>query len=103
MKIELLYFDGCPGYKATMQLLDLILREEGIDILIDLIEVTSVEMAKQRKFLGSPSIRIDGQDIEKDARNLNDYGLKCRIYMDGGKLGGVPPEKIIREAIKNAL
>ncbi|MEO7144953.1 MAG: hypothetical protein ABI165_15760, partial [Bryobacteraceae bacterium] len=50
-------------------------------------------------FLGSPTVRIDGVDIERSARQRTSFGMMCRTY-DGS--GGVPSEELIRRAITEA-
>ena len=81
MSIEILYIEGCPNYKPTLQLLQDVMAEEDVTLPIKLVRVTSVEMAKAVKFLGSPSIRIDGQDIEGDGKpQTEDFNLNFRIY-----------------------
>jgi hypothetical protein len=99
MKVEFLYFKNCPGYKTTLSLLEQILLENGTAVPIEKIEVTSPELAVQHRFLGSPSIRINGVDIE-GREEASEYGLKCRIYVDTGS--GVPSEEILRKALQEA-
>jgi hypothetical protein len=101
LKIELLYFEGCPGFKPTLSLLQQVLDEEGIQTTVQIIPVDSEDSAKKYRFLGSPSIRVDGEDIEPEARTATDFGMKCRIYGNEGTPSGVPFESIIREAIRN--
>ena len=98
MKIEFLYFDECPGYKPALVLLEQVLLEEGIFESIEKTEVATEEAALQNRFLGSPSIRINGRDIEGRAEDM-EYGLKCRIYLDTGT--GVPSKKTIRAALQS--
>jgi len=99
MKIEFLYFKGCPGHKPALSLLELILLGKGIAVTIEKIEVASPELAIQHRFLGSPSIRINGVDIE-GWEETSEYGLKCRIYQDTDS--GVPSETILRKALQEA-
>jgi len=54
MKIEFLYFENCPGYKPALSLLEQILLEKDIAASIEKIEVTSLELAVQHRFQGSP-------------------------------------------------
>lgn len=97
MKIEFLYFKNCPGHAPALSLLEQILLETDTTVSIEKIEVTSPELAIQHRFLGSPSIRINGVDIE-GREEASEYGLKCRIYRDTGS--GVPSERVIREALQ---
>ena len=99
LKIELLYFEGCPGFRPTLSLLQQVLDEEGIQTRVQTIHVESEESAKKYRFLGSPSIRVDGEDIEPEARSSTDFGMKCRIYDNEGAPRGVPSKSKIREAI----
>ena len=99
MKIEFLYFKDCPGYQSTLSLPERILLEKKIHESIEKIEITSQELAIQNRFLGSPSIRINGKDIET-SDEVSGYGLKCRIYQETGS--GVPSEAVLRKALLEA-
>lgn len=97
MKIEFLYFKDCPGYESALSLLEQILLENDTAVSIEKIEITTQELAIQHRFLGSPSIRINGKDIE-GRDEASEYGLKCRIYLDTGL--GVPSERVLRKALQ---
>ena len=97
MKIELYYFDGCPTYKTAYKNLREVLSEKGIDSEIKSIRVDSSEAAEKLNFQGSPSIRIDGQDIEGKEE---DYSYSCRLFEIEGKLTGVPTKEYLSEKIK---
>ena len=99
MKIEFLYFENCPGHKPALSLLEELLLENYPTVTIEKIEVTSPELAIQHRFLGSPSIRINGVDIEGHVK-ASEYGFKCRIYQDTGS--GVPSEAVLRKALQEA-
>lgn len=102
MKIELFYFKGCPSRKPALELLQKILKEENINLPVNEIEVVSEGMARELKFSGSPTIRLGGKDIEEwDDGSESIYGIKCRIYFNGKKLTGTPPEDMVREAALN--
>ncbi len=97
MKIEFLYFKDCPGHESALSLLEQILFENEVAVSIEKIEITTQELAIQHRFLGSPSIRINGKDIE-GRDEVSEYGLKCRIYPDTGT--GVPSERVLRKALQ---
>jgi hypothetical protein len=97
MRIEVLYFRDCANYLPTMQRLKTVLRQEGVPAEISEIEVTSPSMAKALLFFGSPTIRINGLDIETDLRTASQWGLACRRYP-----GGLPSEEMIRAALRRA-
>ena len=99
MKIEILYFKDCPGYKPALALLEQVMLENEISAPILKTEITTEELALQHRFLGSPSLRINGKDIE-GSEEVSEYGLKCRIYLDTGS--GVPSESMLRQALLQA-
>lgn len=77
------------------------LDEEGVQTGVQTILVESEGADQKYRFLGSPSIRVNGEDIEPEARTTTDFGMKCRIYDNDGVPGGVPSKSKIREAIRN--
>jgi len=97
MEIKLLHFSGCPHAPMALRRLTGLLVSEGVSASIRQIEVLTIDQAKETRFLGSPSIRIDGDDIEPKARGRLDFGLMCRTYEDGS---GVPPLDLITKAIR---
>ncbi len=102
MRIELLYFDGCPTYKTTIKDLHALLKEKGIRDEVRLVKVDSEEKAKKLHFLGSPTVRINGLDIEKKVRDSKVYGLMCRIFVTGKGITPSPPKDMIRKALEEA-
>ena len=102
MKIEILYFDGCPNHKPAVEALREVLREEGVSAEIDEVNVGDASMARKIKFLGSPSIRVNGLDVEAEMRASSDYGLMCRTYAIGGRREGLPSREMLRKAMSDA-
>jgi hypothetical protein len=99
MKIELLYFDGCPGYEALLPALRELLAGEGIEDEIELRRIVTPEDAERERFLGSPTVRIDGEDVDPGAGDREDFGLGCRLYSSGYGVSRIPPEPWIRAAL----
>jgi len=102
MKIEVLYFDGCPSHEALLPKLRELLADEGIETEIDLRRVESSEAAESERFLGSPTVRVDGEDVDPEAGGRTDFGLKCRLYRSHDGASGLPPEKWITAALLSA-
>lgn len=103
MRIEVLYFDGCPSYEGLLPRLRSLLEREGVEEPIELRQVETPEAAERERFLGSPTVRIDGEDSDPGASTRSDFGLKCRLYRDGnGATGGVPPDQLLVDAIRRA-
>lgn len=101
MKVEVLYFAGCPNHKPAVDRVCEALRSEGMPGLVEEIEVYDDAQAKALKFLGSPSIRVNGIDIEPSARAEHSFALACRTYSDGYCRSGLPSHELIRSAIKS--
>jgi len=103
MRIELLYFDGCPSYETLLPRLRLLLERHGIDEPVELRRVETLEAAERERFLGSPTVRIDDEDIEPEAAKRSDFGLKCRLYRndDGGRTG-TPSDAMVARALRRA-
>jgi hypothetical protein len=98
--VELLYFDGCPNWLEVRALLDRLIEEEDLDAKTALIRIADDSEAANERFLGSPSVRVDGRDVEVGAEARSDYGMQCRIYRTSAGLRGVPDEAWIRSALQ---
>jgi hypothetical protein len=101
VKVELLYFEGCPSYEVLRPRVDRMLTERGLDAL-DLVPIASVEEAEAQRFLGSPTLRIDGRDVEPDADERTDFGMKCRIYASAAGLRPTPSDDLVAAALDRA-
>lgn len=99
MLVEILYFDGCPNAAETRALAERISLEFAVPPEIRMIEVSSLEAAEQLRFLGSPTVRVDGTDIEPDADSRTDFVLACRVYMLDTGYSGQPDERWLRDAL----
>ncbi len=96
MTIEVLYFEGCPNHQPTVDRVREILEQLGLDEEVVEVEVRELEDAPHLRFLGSPSVRVNGVDIEPAARTRTDYGFACRTYTGGT---GAPSDRMIEEAV----
>jgi hypothetical protein len=102
IRIELLYFDGCPSHAALVRRLIPLLAQAGVDDALELRRVESDAAAQRERFLGSPTLRIDGTDVDPGAEERHDYGLKCRLYPTGDSLAGTPPDAWVLDALRAA-
>ena len=103
MKIEVLYFDGCPNHLPAMEIVRETLNSLGRKEEIHQVEIRTPAEAEEMGFVGSPSIRIDGADIEPWARTIKCLGLSCRTYLHGSQRGGVPSHGQLRRAIEESI
>jgi hypothetical protein len=101
MKVSILYFEGCPNHVPAMEMVQQVLTRERIEAQIVPLDVPDVETAKKLRFLGSPSIRVNGVDIEPSRQDDPPF-FGCRTYTVQGKTVGVPPEEWISEAVRAA-
>jgi hypothetical protein len=97
--VELLYFEGCPNYSAARASIERIAAEDDMIIDLRLVEVTSPEGAEAMRFLGSPTIRVNGRDVEPGADDRETFVLACRVYQTEAGIGGQPPDAWIRAAL----
>jgi hypothetical protein len=97
MRIDLLYFDGCPSWKNALDNLRVAFKEENIEAEINLVLVGNDEEAMKEKFLGSPSIRVNGIDMWPMSRQS--YFLSCRMYRTAEGMKGFPTVTMLREKI----
>ena len=98
IQIEVLYFEDCPNHLPTVERVSTILREEGCNADVREVLVPDVDTAQRVNFPGSPTVRVNGIDIEPAALDRQDFGLMCRRYA-----GGVPSHELIRAAVRSAV
>jgi hypothetical protein len=97
--VEILYFDGCPNHEAALALVEKVAAQLGLDADVRLIRVADAEAAARLRFLGSPTIRVGGRDVEPGAAGRTDFVLSCRVYRTEGGFAGQPDERWIRAAL----
>ncbi|MBA3347680.1 MAG: thioredoxin family protein [Actinobacteria bacterium] len=98
--VEILVFAGCPNAEPVRKRVAHVARELAIEPEIRVILVPDDEAARSNRFLGSPSVRVDGRDVEPGAEHRTDYAFSCRIYRTPAGLAGQPDETWLREAMK---
>ena len=98
-KISFLYSDDCPSHHEALSRLRKIMDQEGITVEVETINVRTNEEAIAHRFRGSPTILIDGRDI--DPSSLEGFGLACRAYrLEDGRISPLPSESMIRKALR---
>ncbi len=100
MKTELFYFDDCPSYKRALENLKKALQLEQLPDEVEMIEVADPADAQTKRFIGSPTIRIDGTDVEGPDAEIRGYAYGCRVYMGEGRTVGWPSVDRIRQALQ---
>lgn len=99
MTIEILYFDGCPNHEALRLRLEELLERTLAPTAVQLVAVPDDEAARRERFLGSPTLRVNGRDVQPGADARTDFGHKCRVYHTPHGLGGLPSDRWILAAL----
>jgi hypothetical protein len=102
VQVELLYFDGCPSHGALLPRLRELLVEADLDVPVQQRRIESDADAERQRFLGSPTLRVDGDDVDPGAARRSDYGLKCRLYPTDDGLRRAPPDAWVLGALARA-
>jgi hypothetical protein len=100
VRVSFLYYEECPSHDLALGRLREVMDEEGIPGEVEVIKVETEDQARQLRFVGSPTIRVDGQDIDppSDPR----YALTCRVYhLEDGRISPLPSKDMIRRALSS--
>jgi hypothetical protein len=100
-RVEILYFEDCPNHEAARALVERVAAELRLDPVVRLVEVPDTDAACELRFLGSPTIRVEGHDVEPGAEERTDYVFACRVYHGAG-FSGQPDERWLRQALAKA-
>ncbi|MFZ0821434.1 MAG: hypothetical protein WAM91_15305 [Candidatus Acidiferrales bacterium] len=99
LRIEIFYVPECPHVEEALANLKEVLRMEGVLLKIRHVAITDLRAAEAARFRGSPTIRIDGLDIEGETSEPTNFGMACRLY-SGETRRGVPPKEMIQAAVR---
>lgn len=101
--VELLWWEGCPSTERALTELRDALRDVGLeDAEVRMREIVTDEDAAEARFLGSPTILIDGADLV-GAAPADAVGLNCRVYRRrDGRISPTPDPDQLREALRRA-
>ncbi len=101
LSIELLYFEDCPSYKMAQESLETIIQKHNIETSVQLVRVETDQEARDHHFVGSPSIRVNGEDLfPVDHEN---YALGCRVYQTPDGMRGWPTTEMIEATLTARL
>lgn len=103
MEIHFLWWEGCPSHPEAWQRLQEVLAEMRIDVAVERVEVNTDAVAETWHFPGSPTILINGKDIDPQASQMPSR-LTCRLYFkEDGRPSPLPSKEMIKRAIAKAL
>jgi hypothetical protein len=98
MKVEVLYFDGCPTYEAAEKTLRDVFADKGLEVDVEPVAVNTDEEARRLRFPGSPTVRVAGKDLFP-TEEREDWRLGCRVYTTPDGLKGSPTAEMLEEAL----
>ncbi|MCR4318798.1 MAG: DUF2703 domain-containing protein [Candidatus Brocadiaceae bacterium] len=100
VNIGIFFIEGCSGVSSIADNIKEVIAEEAVDAEISLVLIDTPEDARRLQFTGSPTVRINGMDIEPNMQAIKDYGLRSRNYYINGEKSDYPTKSMIRDAIK---
>ena len=95
MNVDILFFEGCPNHRPKLEFLHEVIEDLGIDAVLNHVEIKTPEDVQRLGFLGSPTIRVNGEDIEPARKDDTDFAMSCRRYGNSG----VPSRDLLEAAL----
>jgi hypothetical protein len=100
-EVELLWFQGCANHPAARSLLAEVITELAPGTPVHDVDLTDPALAEQLRFPGSPTIRVDGRDVDPAYVDPGDYTPRCRLYRTSAGLRGLPERAWIEAALRS--
>jgi len=102
LHVSFLYFEDCPSHELALERLHQVLAEEGIDAEVEVVKVETDVQVEQLHFMGSPTILVEGRDIDPPPADLQ-FALTCRVYRrEDGRISPLPSPEMIRRGLRAA-
>lgn len=103
IEVTFLYYEDCPSHEQALERLRAVMQQEGIQAEIQVIKVETEGEAQRLRFVGSPTILMDGQDIDPPSAGAY-YALTCRAYrLENGRISPMPSASMIRRALRRTM
>jgi hypothetical protein len=101
MRIDFLYWEECPSHEEALARLRAVLAEEGVRDAVAVTHVATEAQARALAFPGSPTIRVDGRDIQAEGATAGAGRLTCRLYLlEDGRPSPLPSREMIRRGVR---
>jgi hypothetical protein len=102
-RVEVLYYAGCPAYRRARQGVLTAMEEAGLAPEVHMVRVRHLREARALDFRGSPTVRIDGVDVDPEGLSrAGPPGLYSRSFRYIGRDFDAPPLELLRERIGRA-
>lgn len=102
-RVELLWFRDCPNHDAVRAILRELLTQLAPGTTVEDIDATEPAVAERTRFPGSPTVRVDGRDLDPSFQDRGDYTPRCRLYWTREGLRGVPDRTWVESALRASL
>ena len=101
--IEILAREDCPGRGMAIAVVEKVVAETGVPARIEVVDMTSEAQAKERRLPGSPTVRVEGRDVDQHHNGRTEFTLADRVYRTERGLAGWPDAEWVREALLLAV
>jgi hypothetical protein len=97
--VEVLYVEHGPNFPVAVALVERVAAELGVDAEVRPTLISDQAAAEGARFVGSPTVRVDGRDVDPEGELAAEYTLECRLYWHEHRLAGYPQERSVRDAL----
>ena len=101
--VELLWFDDCPNHESVRQMLSEVVAELAPGATLIDRNASDPDEAARLRLAGSPTVRVNGRDVDPRYLDPGDYTPRCRLYWTAEGLRGVPERSWIQAALRAAV
>jgi hypothetical protein len=99
--IDFIYDSDCPNVAQSRENLLRAIASTGVQAHLREWESSAPDIPAELRFLGSPTILVDGNDL--DGRSTEPAAACCRLYAtSAGTTAGVPSVELIERALRQA-
>ena len=103
VRIEILARRDCPSRGMAIAVVEKVVAETGVPAKVVVVDMTSEAEARKRRFLGSPTVRVEGRDVDQRLNGQSEFTLADRVYRTDRGLAGWPDAAWVREALLLAV
>jgi hypothetical protein len=103
MNVEVLHTAACPHAAEYLPRLRQLVVAAGVRDPVRVRLIADADEAQRERFLGSPTLRVEGRDVEPDAERRSDFGLSCRLYVGPDELHGAPRDEWVLNSLRTPV
>ncbi len=103
VRIEILAREDCPNRGMAISVVERVVDETGVPAEIAVVDVTSEDEAYALRLPGSPTVLVDGRDVDPGPTAAAEFSLDDRMYRTQRGLSGWPEPQWVRDALLRAV